>query len=124
MVRRVGHPTSLNELKERLPQIWNEMSQDIVQNFYVSMPDRITSCIRARGFQQVPCLIFGGGRSVVSLSIVKKSNLSHRLWQHPFLPFGKFTEINRTVTCMVFKANVNDRRSSSLLPRGVLWASI
>ncbi|GFT42426.1 transposable element Tcb2 transposase [Trichonephila clavipes] len=26
--RRVGHPTSLNELEARLQQIWNEMSQD------------------------------------------------------------------------------------------------
>ncbi|GFV43103.1 transposable element Tcb2 transposase [Trichonephila clavipes] len=46
--RRVGHPTSLNELEARLQQIWNEMSQDIIQNLYVSMPNRIASCIRAR----------------------------------------------------------------------------
>ncbi|GFT58503.1 transposable element Tcb1 transposase [Trichonephila clavipes] len=46
---RVGHPMSLNELEARLQQIWNEMSQDIIQNLYVSMPDRITSCIRASG---------------------------------------------------------------------------
>ncbi|GFX91563.1 transposable element Tcb1 transposase [Trichonephila clavipes] len=44
---RVGHPTSLNELEARLQQIWNEMSQDIIQNLYASMPDRIASCIRA-----------------------------------------------------------------------------
>ncbi|GFV17626.1 transposable element Tcb1 transposase [Trichonephila clavipes] len=47
--RRVGHLTSLNELEARLQQIWNEMSQDIIQNLYASMPDRIASCIRARG---------------------------------------------------------------------------
>ncbi|GFT36279.1 transposable element Tcb1 transposase [Trichonephila clavipes] len=46
---RVRHPTSLNELEARLQQIWNEMSQDIIQNLYISMPDRIASCIRARG---------------------------------------------------------------------------
>ncbi|GFV04510.1 transposable element Tcb2 transposase [Trichonephila clavipes] len=46
---RVGHSTSLNELVARLQQIWNEMSQDILQNLYASMPDRIASCIRARG---------------------------------------------------------------------------
>ncbi|GFV97927.1 transposable element Tcb1 transposase [Trichonephila clavipes] len=46
---RVGHPTSLNELEVRLQQIWNEMSQDIIQNLYASIPDRIASCIRARG---------------------------------------------------------------------------
>ncbi|GFX13767.1 hypothetical protein TNCV_1718751 [Trichonephila clavipes] len=40
---------SLNELEARLQQIWSEMSQDIIQNMYVSMPHRITSCIRARG---------------------------------------------------------------------------
>ncbi|GFW31659.1 transposable element Tcb1 transposase [Trichonephila clavipes] len=45
---RVGHPTSLDELQERLQQIWNEMSQDIIQNLYASMSDRIASCIRAR----------------------------------------------------------------------------
>ncbi|GFV35506.1 transposable element Tcb1 transposase [Trichonephila clavipes] len=45
--RRVGRPTSLNELEARLQQIWNEMSQDIIQNLYVSMPDRIALCIRA-----------------------------------------------------------------------------
>ncbi|GFW21153.1 transposable element Tcb1 transposase [Trichonephila clavipes] len=47
--RGVGHPTSLNELKARLQQIWNEMSQDIIQNLYASMPDSITTCICARG---------------------------------------------------------------------------
>ncbi|GFV53054.1 transposable element Tcb1 transposase [Trichonephila clavipes] len=46
---RVGDPTSLNELKARLQQIWNEISQYIIQNLYASMPDRIASCIRARG---------------------------------------------------------------------------
>ncbi|GFV77947.1 transposable element Tcb1 transposase [Trichonephila clavipes] len=46
--RRVGHPTSLNEQEARLHYIWNEMSQDIIQNFYRSMSDRIASCIRAR----------------------------------------------------------------------------
>ncbi|GFU51660.1 transposable element Tcb2 transposase [Trichonephila clavipes] len=30
--RRVGHSTSLNELEARFQQIWNEMSQDIIQN--------------------------------------------------------------------------------------------
>ncbi|GFY11575.1 hypothetical protein TNCV_4230441 [Trichonephila clavipes] len=35
--------------------------------------------------------------AVVSSSVVK-SNLSHRLWQHSFLSFGNFTELNRTVT--------------------------
>ncbi|GFX25752.1 transposable element Tcb2 transposase [Trichonephila clavipes] len=28
--RRVGHPTSLNELEARLQQIWNDMSHDII----------------------------------------------------------------------------------------------
>ncbi|GFX54310.1 transposable element Tcb1 transposase [Trichonephila clavipes] len=47
--RRVGHPTSLNKLEARVRQIWNEMSQDIIQNLYASMPDRIASCICAGG---------------------------------------------------------------------------
>ncbi|GFW37071.1 transposable element Tcb1 transposase [Trichonephila clavipes] len=47
--RRVGQPTSLNELEAKLQQIWNEMSQDIIQNLYASMSDRIASNIRARG---------------------------------------------------------------------------
>ncbi|GFW45312.1 transposable element Tcb1 transposase [Trichonephila clavipes] len=51
--RRVGHPTSLNELKARLQQIWNKMFQDIIQNLYASIPDRITSYILARWGQQV-----------------------------------------------------------------------
>ncbi|GFY29539.1 transposable element Tcb1 transposase [Trichonephila clavipes] len=46
--RRVGHPTSLNKLEARLPQIWNEMSQNIIHNLYASMLDRIASCIHAR----------------------------------------------------------------------------
>ncbi|GFX98191.1 transposable element Tcb1 transposase [Trichonephila clavipes] len=46
--QRVEHPTSLNELEARLQQIWNEMSQDIIQSLYVSMPDRIALCVRAR----------------------------------------------------------------------------
>ncbi|GFS98715.1 transposable element Tcb1 transposase [Trichonephila clavipes] len=44
---RVVHPTSLNELEARLQQIWNERHS--VPNLYASMPDRIASCIRARG---------------------------------------------------------------------------
>ncbi|GFX50083.1 transposable element Tcb1 transposase [Trichonephila clavipes] len=47
--RQVAHPTSLSKLEARLQQIWNEMSQDIIQNLYASTPDRIASCIRARG---------------------------------------------------------------------------
>ncbi|GFW39519.1 transposable element Tcb2 transposase [Trichonephila clavipes] len=47
--RRIGHLTGLNELEARLQQIWYEMSQDIIQNLYASMPDRIASCILARG---------------------------------------------------------------------------
>ncbi|GFY22075.1 uncharacterized protein TNCV_3297191 [Trichonephila clavipes] len=47
--RRIGHPTSLNEVEARLQHIWNEMSQDIIQNMYALMSDRIASCIRARG---------------------------------------------------------------------------
>ncbi|GFV82511.1 transposable element Tcb2 transposase [Trichonephila clavipes] len=46
---RVGYPTSLNELEARSQQIWNEVSQDIIQNLYASIPNRIASCIRARG---------------------------------------------------------------------------
>ncbi|GFX90200.1 transposable element Tcb1 transposase [Trichonephila clavipes] len=46
---QVGHPTSLNELEAKLQQIWNEISRDIIQNLYASMPDCIASCIRARG---------------------------------------------------------------------------
>ncbi|GFU09965.1 transposable element Tcb1 transposase [Trichonephila clavipes] len=46
---RVGHPTSLNKLETRLQQIWNKMFQDIIQNLYASMPDRIVSFICARG---------------------------------------------------------------------------
>ncbi|GFW73896.1 transposable element Tcb1 transposase [Trichonephila clavipes] len=47
--RRVGNPTSLNELEVRLQQIWNEMSQDIIRNLCASVLYRIASCIRARG---------------------------------------------------------------------------
>ncbi|GFV38205.1 transposable element Tcb1 transposase [Trichonephila clavipes] len=46
--QRVGHPTSLNELEARLQQIWNEMSQDIIQNLYASMPEHNASRIHAR----------------------------------------------------------------------------
>ncbi|GFT30712.1 transposable element Tcb1 transposase [Trichonephila clavipes] len=47
--RRVGLLMSLNELEARLQQIWNVMSQNIIQNLYASIPNRIASCIRARG---------------------------------------------------------------------------
>ncbi|GFV80146.1 transposable element Tcb1 transposase [Trichonephila clavipes] len=49
LVRHVGHPTSLNDVEARLQQIWNEMSQGIIQNLHASMPDRIAECIHARG---------------------------------------------------------------------------
>ncbi|GFU71477.1 transposable element Tcb1 transposase [Trichonephila clavipes] len=45
---RVRQLTSLNELEARVNQIWNEMSQDIIQSLYSSMSDHIASCIRAR----------------------------------------------------------------------------
>ncbi|GFW80993.1 transposable element Tcb1 transposase [Trichonephila clavipes] len=45
---RVGHLTSLSKPEARLQQIWNEMSQDIIQNLHASMLDRIASCIRTR----------------------------------------------------------------------------
>ncbi|GFT33586.1 transposase [Trichonephila clavipes] len=57
--RRFGNPTSLNELEARLQQIWNEMSQDIIQNLYASVPYRIASCIRARVIQQDRIVIPG-----------------------------------------------------------------
>ncbi|GFX81043.1 nitric oxide synthase [Trichonephila clavipes] len=52
-------------------------------------------------------------RSGVSPSIVREFNLFHRLWQHSFLPFGYFTELNRTVTYMTLKAKANEMRTSS-----------
>ncbi|GFW33804.1 transposable element Tcb1 transposase [Trichonephila clavipes] len=50
---RAGHPTSLNELQARLQQIWNEMSQDMIQNLYTLMPYCIVSSIRAKGCQVI-----------------------------------------------------------------------
>ncbi|GFS68317.1 uncharacterized protein TNCV_5029101 [Trichonephila clavipes] len=38
-----------HELESRLQKTWNEMSQDIIQNLYASMPDRIASYICTRG---------------------------------------------------------------------------
>ncbi|GFU65445.1 uncharacterized protein TNCV_633681 [Trichonephila clavipes] len=38
--RRVGHPTNLKELEARVQQIWNEMSQDIIQKLYVCLNAR------------------------------------------------------------------------------------
>ncbi|GFW35988.1 transposable element Tcb2 transposase [Trichonephila clavipes] len=35
--RRIRHSTSLNEIEAMLQQIWNEMSQDIIQNLYASI---------------------------------------------------------------------------------------
>ncbi|GFV52306.1 transposable element Tcb2 transposase [Trichonephila clavipes] len=55
--RQVEHSKSLNELEVRLQQIWNEMSQDIIQNLYASMPDHIASCIRARGDSTGPQVV-------------------------------------------------------------------
>ncbi|GFW84666.1 transposable element Tcb2 transposase [Trichonephila clavipes] len=43
-----GHVASSNEPEARLQQIWNDMSQDIIQNVNASMPDRIASCIPTR----------------------------------------------------------------------------
>ncbi|GFV26377.1 hypothetical protein TNCV_5086901 [Trichonephila clavipes] len=34
-----------------------------------------------------------------------------------YRPCGNFTELNRTVTCMVLKAKANDSRTSSPLPQ-------
>ncbi|GFV38692.1 transposable element Tcb2 transposase [Trichonephila clavipes] len=38
--RQVAHPTSFIELEASLLQTWNELSPDIMQNMYASMPDR------------------------------------------------------------------------------------
>ncbi|GFX94990.1 transposable element Tcb2 transposase [Trichonephila clavipes] len=35
--RQVGYPARLNGLDARLQQIWNEMSQDIIQNLYARL---------------------------------------------------------------------------------------
>ncbi|GFV54588.1 transposable element Tcb2 transposase [Trichonephila clavipes] len=99
--QRVGHPTSLNELGAQLQQIWNEMSQDIIQNLYAPMPDRIASCIRARGGSTG----FHAEIVEVQIEVVSPS----------IIPSGNFAELNRTVTCMVLKGN--DRRTSSPMPR-------
>ncbi|GFW94917.1 transposable element Tcb2 transposase [Trichonephila clavipes] len=48
--RRVGHPTSLNELVAMLQQIWDEMSQEIIQNLYASMP--VCRAFTLEGVQQ------------------------------------------------------------------------
>ncbi|GFW03761.1 transposable element Tcb1 transposase [Trichonephila clavipes] len=50
---RVGPPTSFNYLEPRVQQIWNEMSHDIIENLYASMPDRMASCIHDRGGSKV-----------------------------------------------------------------------
>ncbi|GFT06527.1 transposable element Tcb2 transposase [Trichonephila clavipes] len=49
---RVEHPTSLNELEAGLQQIWNEMSQDIIQKLYTSMPDLSHRAFALEGVQQ------------------------------------------------------------------------
>ncbi|GFT58529.1 transposable element Tcb2 transposase [Trichonephila clavipes] len=49
---RVVHPTSLNELEASVQQIWNEMSQDIIQNLYASMHDLSHIAIVLEGVQQ------------------------------------------------------------------------
>ncbi|GFT22211.1 uncharacterized protein TNCV_3272491 [Trichonephila clavipes] len=59
--RRVEYPTSLNELETRVQQIWNEMSQDIIQNLYASMADRIALCIRSKGGSTGYSRAFGDG---------------------------------------------------------------
>ncbi|GFU41544.1 hypothetical protein TNCV_2792631 [Trichonephila clavipes] len=38
------------------------------------------------------------------------------IYRNVLSPFGNFTELNCIVTCMVLKANANDRRTSSPLP--------
>ncbi|GFU64748.1 transposable element Tcb1 transposase [Trichonephila clavipes] len=63
---RVGHPTSLNELEAMLQQIWNDMSQDIIQSLHALMSDRVASCIRARG-GSTGCLL----KSLNALSFLK-----------------------------------------------------
>ncbi|GFY24456.1 uncharacterized protein TNCV_1015041 [Trichonephila clavipes] len=50
--RRVGHSMSLNELEARLQQIWNEMSQDIIQNLYASCPIVSHRAFALEGVQQ------------------------------------------------------------------------
>ncbi|GFX82960.1 transposable element Tcb2 transposase [Trichonephila clavipes] len=79
--RRVGHPTSFIELEARLQQIWNEMSQDIIQNLYASMPDRIASCL---------CATWGSTRKY---SMYKKLNphftKEFMLHQYYYGPQGK-----------------------------------
>ncbi|GFV46374.1 hypothetical protein TNCV_3232631 [Trichonephila clavipes] len=49
----------------------------------------------------VPCLNCGGGIGSVTI----------------YCPFGNFSELNRTVICMVLKAKANDRRTFSPFPR-------
>ncbi|GFX31617.1 transposable element Tcb2 transposase [Trichonephila clavipes] len=60
--RRVGHPTSLNKVEARLQQIWNEISQDIIQNLYALTPYRFAFVLEGvqQGILNPPffCLFF------------------------------------------------------------------
>ncbi|GFU32282.1 transposable element Tcb1 transposase [Trichonephila clavipes] len=93
--RRVRHPTSLNELEAKLQQIFNEMSQDIMQNLYVSMPDRIAPCIRARGGStgRGKCVtLFGGVRGTPRNSSSCKQQQG-RYTNYCCNPYGKAAPI-------------------------------
>ncbi|GFS56159.1 uncharacterized protein TNCV_1650721 [Trichonephila clavipes] len=49
VTRQATIPYLYHSATAAIQQIWNKMSQDIIQNLYASMPDRIAMCIRARG---------------------------------------------------------------------------
>ncbi|GFW64797.1 transposable element Tcb1 transposase [Trichonephila clavipes] len=121
--RRVGHPTSLNELEARLQQIWNEMFQDIIRSFYASMPERIASCIRARGGST-------GTSPVTSLYVVchqpplelRRRQLSANYFiratsvpSHPLKTFSLATGLTRLYDARSFNLKPFSERAKAIL---------
>ncbi|GFV73654.1 transposable element Tcb1 transposase [Trichonephila clavipes] len=81
-------PTCLPELRRALLVEWCNIPQDKIDNLILSMPRRF------------PC---------------RNCEMEIEVVSPPIVSSGNFTELNRTVTCMVLKTN--DRRTSSPLPR-------
>ncbi|GFY01095.1 transposable element Tcb2 transposase [Trichonephila clavipes] len=93
---------SVHDLELAVQDLWAHLPQDSIRGLINSMPDRVAACIAAGGTgEYFPPLQFtcrncgGGDRGRVAI----------------YRPFGEVSlSLNRTVTCMVLKAN--DRRTS------------
>ncbi|GFT01118.1 transposable element Tcb2 transposase [Trichonephila clavipes] len=100
---------SVHDLELAVQDLWAHLPQDNIRCLINSMPNRVVACIAAGGgptrYRSCPVLV--SLHTLLHAEIVEEEI---EVVSPSIVPSGNFAELNRTVTCMVLKAN--DRRTS------------